>query len=68
MCFLLQLQTVAMDEADSKILQLHEYERSRKSGKLFDSVYHENARVLLHEDNVYRMEFVSCHFFFLLPF
>ncbi|KAI9153728.1 hypothetical protein LWI28_015603 [Acer negundo] len=54
-----QLQTVAMDEMDSKLLQLYEYEKSRKPGKLFDSVYHENARVLLHEDNIYRMEFLS---------
>ncbi|KAL5806692.1 hypothetical protein ACOSQ4_029425 [Xanthoceras sorbifolium] len=54
-----QLQTVAMDEMDSKLLQLYEYEKSRKPGKLFDSVYHENARVLLHEENIYRMEFSS---------
>ncbi|XP_044469027.1 paired amphipathic helix protein Sin3-like 2 [Mangifera indica] len=54
-----QLQTVAADEMDNKLLQLYEYERSRKPGKLIDSVYHENARVLLHEENIYRMKFSS---------
>ncbi|GMH19034.1 hypothetical protein Nepgr_020875 [Nepenthes gracilis] len=52
-----QLQTVAIDEMDNRLLQLYEYERSRKPGKFLDSVYHENARVLLHEENIYRFEF-----------
>ncbi|GAV73182.1 PAH domain-containing protein/Sin3_corepress domain-containing protein [Cephalotus follicularis] len=52
-----QLQTVATDEMDNKLLQLYEYEKSRGHMKLADSVYHENARVLLHEDNIYRLEF-----------
>ncbi|GLT33331.1 hypothetical protein SLA2020_079300 [Shorea laevis] len=51
-----QLQTVATDEMDNKLLQLYEYEKSRKSGKIIDSVYYENARVLLHEENIYRLE------------
>ncbi|BAU01122.1 hypothetical protein VIGAN_11028300 [Vigna angularis var. angularis] len=51
-----QLQTVATDEVDSKLLQLYEYERSRKPGKLNDSVYHANAHVVLHEDNIYRIQ------------
>ncbi|KAG7981890.1 hypothetical protein I3843_04G021300 [Carya illinoinensis] len=50
-----QLQTVATDEVDNKLLQLYDYEKSRKPGKLIDSVYYENARVLLHEENVYRL-------------
>ncbi|XP_021760068.1 paired amphipathic helix protein Sin3-like 2 isoform X1 [Chenopodium quinoa] len=54
-----QLQAVATDEMDNKLLQLYEYEKSRKPGKFVDSVYHENARVLLHEDNIYRFEFSS---------
>ncbi|CAO2825485.1 unnamed protein product [Amaranthus hypochondriacus] len=54
-----QLQAVATDEMDSKLFQLYEYEKSRKPGKFVDSVYHENARVLLHEDNIYRFEFSS---------
>ncbi|CAN6708712.1 unnamed protein product [Malus baccata var. baccata] len=57
--FVKQLQTVASDETDNKLLQLYEYEKSRKTGKLVDSVYHENARVLIHEENIYRLEFSS---------
>jgi len=55
----LQLQTVATDEVDSKLLQLYEYEKSRKPGKLNDSVYHANAHVILHEDNIYRIQCVG---------
>uniref|UniRef100_A0A2P2MR97 Paired amphipathic helix protein Sin3-like 2 n=1 Tax=Rhizophora mucronata TaxID=61149 RepID=A0A2P2MR97_RHIMU len=54
-----QLQTVATDEMDHKLLHLHEYEKSRKVGKFVDSVYHANARFLLHEENIYRLEFSS---------
>lgn len=57
--FFMQLQAVAADEMDNKLLQLYEYEKSRKTEKLIDSVYYENARVLLHEENIYRLEFVS---------
>lgn len=53
-----QLQTVASDEMDSKLLQLNEYEKSRKSDKYVDSVYYENAHVLLHDENIYRFECV----------
>ncbi|XP_050879846.1 paired amphipathic helix protein Sin3-like 5 [Lathyrus oleraceus] len=42
---------------DNKLLQLHAYEKSRKLGKFFDIVYHENARFLLHDENIYRIEF-----------
>nr|CAD1838271.1 unnamed protein product [Ananas comosus var. bracteatus] len=51
-----QLQTVASDEMDNKLLQLYSYEKSRRPGRFFDVVYHENARVLLHDENVYRFE------------
>ncbi|KAK6931145.1 Histone deacetylase interacting domain [Dillenia turbinata] len=51
-----QLQTVATDEMDNKLLQLYAYEKSRKPGRFVDSVYHENARVLLHDENIYRFE------------
>ncbi|BFG26777.1 hypothetical protein CerSpe_130510 [Prunus speciosa] len=57
--FVKQLQAVAADEMDNKLLQLYEYEKSRKTEKLIDSVYYENARVLLHEENIYRLEFFS---------
>lgn len=51
-----QLQTVATDEMDNKLLQLYAYEKSRKPGRFVDIVYHENARVLLHDENIYRIE------------
>ncbi|XP_027359545.1 paired amphipathic helix protein Sin3-like 2 isoform X3 [Abrus precatorius] len=54
-----QLQTVATDEVDNKLLQLYDYEKSRKPGKLNDSVYHANAHVILHEENIYRLQ-CSC--------
>ncbi|XP_027359740.1 paired amphipathic helix protein Sin3-like 4 isoform X4 [Abrus precatorius] len=52
-----QLQAVASDEIDNKLLQLYAYEKSRKPGKFVDVVYHENARVLLHDENIYRIEY-----------
>ncbi|KAL9230128.1 hypothetical protein vseg_005517 [Gypsophila vaccaria] len=54
-----QLQAIVTDEMDGKLLQLYEYERSRKPGEFVDSIYHDNARVLLQEDNIYRLEFAS---------
>ncbi|KAM7269592.1 hypothetical protein ACFE04_025089 [Oxalis oulophora] len=51
-----QLQTIAAEETDNKLLQLYAYEKSRKPGRFIDIVYHENARVLLHEENIYRIE------------
>ncbi|XP_016559073.1 paired amphipathic helix protein Sin3-like 2 isoform X2 [Capsicum annuum] len=51
-----QLQTVSIDELDNKLLQLYEYERFRKPEKYVDSVYYENAHVLLHEENIYRFD------------
>jgi paired amphipathic helix protein Sin3a len=54
-----QLQTVATDEMDNKLLQLYAYEKSRKHGRFVDIVCHENARVLLHDENIYRIECVG---------
>ncbi|KAF8083225.1 hypothetical protein N665_0787s0007 [Sinapis alba] len=51
-----QLQAVVADDTDNKLLQLYEYEKSRKPGRVVDSVYYENARILLHEENIYRLE------------
>ncbi|KAE8689306.1 Paired amphipathic helix protein Sin3-like 2 [Hibiscus syriacus] len=51
-----QLQAVSVDDMDNKLLQLFEYEKSRKHGKTMDSVYYENARVLLHEENIYQLK------------
>jgi paired amphipathic helix protein Sin3a len=58
-----QLQAIATDEMDNKLLQLYLYEKSRSPGRFFDLVYHENARVLLHDESMYRFECVS-----LVPF
>ncbi|KAI4320443.1 hypothetical protein MLD38_033924 [Melastoma candidum] len=52
-----QLQLVAADDMDNKLLQLYDYEKSRTSMRFIDSVYFENARVFLHDENIYRMEF-----------
>ncbi|KAK1606413.1 hypothetical protein QYE76_030086 [Lolium multiflorum] len=51
-----QLQAIASDEMDNKLLQLYIYENSRSPGRFFDLVYHENARVLLHDESNYRFE------------
>lgn len=58
-----QLQILATEELDNKLLQLYAYESSRKSDRFLDVVYHENARVLLHDENIYRIECV-CHISF----
>lgn len=62
--YLFQLQAVATDEMDNKLLQLYAYEKSRKPGRFVDVVYHENARVLLHDENIYRIECVGVIFIF----
>ncbi|GAA0186651.1 chromatin/chromatin-binding, or -regulatory protein [Lithospermum erythrorhizon] len=51
-----QLQIVSDDELDNKLLQLYDYEMSRKPDKFVDSVYYENAHVVLHEENIYHFE------------
>ncbi|KAL2505092.1 Paired amphipathic helix protein Sin3-like 2 [Abeliophyllum distichum] len=54
-----QLQTVSSEEVDCKLLHLYEYEKSRKREKYVDSVYYENVHVLLHDENIYRLECTS---------
>ena len=56
-----QLQAVASDDMDNKLLQLYAYEKSRRPGRFMDVVYHENARVLLHDESIYRFECVGSH-------
>ncbi|KAL0694479.1 hypothetical protein Bca4012_061659 [Brassica carinata] len=53
------LHAVASDETDTKLVQLYAYENCRKKGRFFDLVYHENARALLHEANIYRIRYSS---------
>lgn len=55
---ILQLQGVAADEMDNKLQQLYAYEKSRKPEKFLDAVYYENARVLLPDEDIYRIECV----------
>ncbi|CAH8388149.1 unnamed protein product [Eruca vesicaria subsp. sativa] len=57
--FVKHLHAVSADETDTKLLQLYTYENYRKQGRFFDIVYHENARALLHEQNIYRIEYSS---------
>ncbi|KAI4321360.1 hypothetical protein MLD38_034752 [Melastoma candidum] len=52
-----QLQIVAADDMDNKLLQLYDYEKSRTTTRFIYSVDYENARVFLHDENIYRMEF-----------
>ncbi|KAG2288538.1 hypothetical protein Bca4012_030591 [Brassica carinata] len=57
--FVKHLHVVAADETDTKLLQLYTYENYRKPGRFFDIVYHENTRALLHDQNIYRIEYSS---------
>ncbi|KAL1218756.1 Paired amphipathic helix protein Sin3-like 5 [Cardamine amara subsp. amara] len=57
--FVKHLHVVAADETDNKLLQLYAYENYRKPGRFFDIVYHENARALLHDQNIYRIGYSS---------
>ncbi|XP_039121136.1 paired amphipathic helix protein Sin3-like 4 isoform X2 [Dioscorea cayenensis subsp. rotundata] len=54
-----QLQAVASDDVENRLLQLYAYEKSRGRGKFVDVIYHENARLLLHDESIYRFEFSS---------
>ena len=54
-----QLQLAVSDDISSKLLTLHAYEMARSSGSSLDPVYYANACVLLHDDNIYRLEHVS---------
>ncbi|KZV47993.1 hypothetical protein F511_32684 [Dorcoceras hygrometricum] len=51
-----QLQTIAAEEIENKLLHLCAYERSRDPEKFSDAIYHENACFLIPEDNLYRIE------------
>lgn len=44
---------------ENKLIQLYSYERSRSPAKFSDAIYHENARFILPEDNLYRIECVG---------
>ncbi|KAF8081477.1 hypothetical protein N665_0884s0006 [Sinapis alba] len=55
--FVKHLHAVAADETDTRLLQLQTYENYRKPGRFFETVYHENARALLHDQNIYRIEY-----------
>ncbi|XP_010471006.1 PREDICTED: paired amphipathic helix protein Sin3-like 4 [Camelina sativa] len=50
------LQVVAADEMDNRLQQLYAYEKSRKPEKFLDAVYYENTRVLLPDEDIYRIE------------
>ncbi|CAA7014399.1 unnamed protein product [Microthlaspi erraticum] len=50
------LQGIAADEMDNKLQQLYSYEKSRKPEKFLDAVYYGNARVLLPDEDIYRIE------------
>ncbi|KAG0493510.1 hypothetical protein HPP92_004504 [Vanilla planifolia] len=54
-----QLQAILADDLDSKLLQLYLYERSRRNGTISETAYYENARVLLHDESIYRFECYS---------
>ncbi|KAL4332622.1 hypothetical protein GQ457_07G016760 [Hibiscus cannabinus] len=47
---------VASEEMCNKLLQLYAYEKLRNSGRFIDAVYHDNSRLLLHDDDIYRIE------------
>ncbi|KAL3501265.1 hypothetical protein ACH5RR_035714 [Cinchona calisaya] len=51
-----QLQSIATDEMNNKLLQLQAYERSRKLGRFVDHHYNENACAILTDENIYRVE------------
>eukprot|EP00250_Pteridium_aquilinum_P014819 c22220_g5_i1 orf=585-4820(-) len=54
-----QLQAAASDEMANKFLALHSYEKCRPSGGFMDAVYHANANVVSHDENLYRFEHAS---------
>lgn len=62
----MQLQNIVSDEMDNKLLQLYEYERSRDPEKFIDSVYYENAHVILHDENIFRVQCVCFLLFYFM--
>lgn len=57
---------IATEEMDNRLLHLYAYERLRSPETYSDAVYYENARFLLLEDNLYRIEFVGSSSFCFL--
>ncbi|KAL1550937.1 paired amphipathic helix protein Sin3-like 5 isoform X4 [Salvia divinorum] len=53
-----QLQFIATEETENKLLQLYFYEKSRSPESFSDAVYYKNAQFLFPDDNLYRMEFL----------
>ncbi|EPS65235.1 hypothetical protein M569_09548, partial [Genlisea aurea] len=53
-----QIQMIATEDSDGRVLQLHSYERYRNCKTFSDAVYHENARFLIPDDNLYRLEHI----------
>ncbi|KAG9134469.1 hypothetical protein Leryth_019931 [Lithospermum erythrorhizon] len=52
-----QLQSIASDDMEMRLIQLYAYEKSRNPTGFADVVYHANARFLLPEgSNIYRIE------------
>ncbi|CAD7699293.1 unnamed protein product [Ostreobium quekettii] len=50
-----QTQTLVMDDISLKIWELHEYEKSRAFSPT-DELYHSNCRVILRDENCFRIE------------
>lgn len=57
--FFFQLEVIASDEMSKKLLQLYYYEKSHMHGRIIDRVYYENARAVVHDDTIYRLQSVS---------
>lgn len=61
----MQLETIATNDLDNKLLQLYAYENSRH-GNFSEKLYHDNARALLHAEYIYRIECVSFYKYLFL--
>lgn len=59
-CNCVQLETIAMNDLDDKLIQLYAYEKLRR-GISSDKLYHDNARALLRDEYLYRIECVSLY-------
>ncbi|KAJ4765389.1 paired amphipathic helix Sin3-like protein [Rhynchospora pubera] len=51
-----QLQVITSDETSKKLLQLYYYEKSHRHGQIVDHVYYENARAIVNDEALYRLE------------
>ncbi|EPS70392.1 hypothetical protein M569_04368, partial [Genlisea aurea] len=56
-----QMQIIATEDGEFRVLHLHSYERLRNPEAFSDAVYHENARFLIPDDNLYRFEYFPPH-------